>query len=139
MADERPEKKRLGSIIATVVVVLVVIAIGFALGWAMGERRMAMSTADDLKNVQAMLVFNRILDERRLQGLVSSGCANQAADELDYTLDKDTELLSHYVSEGIDAQTQKYISDRDHNLLNAVRTFKSKYGDSWVEKACQPK
>jgi len=70
MADERPEKKRLDSIIATVVVVLVVIAIGFALGWAMGERRMAMSTADDLKNVQAMLVFNRILDERRLQGLV---------------------------------------------------------------------
>jgi len=127
------------SIRLTVVAVVAIlsIAVAFAVGLSLGQRSMLAASDKELRNVQAMLVFNRILDERRLQALMSRGCVSQAADEISFNLDKDMELLSHYIGEGLDAQTQKYISDRDSTLLKELQTFKSKYGDAWAEKACQ--
>ena len=45
-------------------------------------------------------------------------------------------LLAHYVQEGITAHAQKYINDRDPQLLDKLRSYKTKYGDVRAEKAC---
>jgi hypothetical protein len=120
-----------------VVAVLLLIGGAFAAGTSFGQRTMLARATPELNGVQAMLAFNRIQDESHLQSLLSQGCTDQAAAFLDYTKNKDMELLSGLLKGKIDADTRKYVSDRDANLVEELRTFKSKYGTSWMEKACK--
>jgi len=118
------------------IVVLILIGGSFAVGSNFGQRLMLARTTPELNGVQAMLAFNRIQDERHLQSLISRGCTDQAAAFLDYSEDKDMQLLSGFLKGKIDADTLKYVHDRDSNLVDTLKTFKSKYGSSWFEKAC---
>jgi hypothetical protein len=91
----------------------------------------------ELNGVQAMLAFNRIQDERHLQELISRGCSDQAVEFISYTNDKNMELLAGLTKGHIDSGTLKYLSDRDPSILRDLKTFKSKYGGSWMEKPCK--
>jgi hypothetical protein len=127
-----------GSKLATLAAVaLVLIAGAFAFGTSFGQRTMLARATLELNGVQAMLAFNRIQDERHLQSLLLHGCTDQAVDFVDYTKDKDMELLSGFLRGQIDAEARKYVTDRDANLVEELRTFKSKYGTSWMEKTCK--
>jgi hypothetical protein len=125
-------------LVALAVGVLVLIACAFAVGASFGQRTMLARATPELNGVQAMLAFNRIQDQRHLQSLLSQGCTDQAAAFIDYTKDKDMALLAGFLKGKIDADTLKYVSDRDPNLVEELKTFKSKYGTSWMEKACKP-
>ena len=118
------------------IVVLILIGAAFAVGSNFGQRLMLTRTTPELNGVQAMLAFNRIQDERHLQSLISRGCTDQAVAFLDYSEDKDMQLLSGFLNGKIDAGTLKYVRDRDSNLVDTLKTFKSKYESSWFEKAC---
>ena len=120
------------------------IRLGFAIaafialgaGWVLGRYSMHIGVAEDFRSVQAMLAYNRIDEERRLARLIAKGCISQAAEEIDFSNDKDMEMLSHYLQKRITAQAQKYISDRDPELLGQLRSSKNKYGNVRAEKAC---
>jgi hypothetical protein len=112
----------------------VLIALGA--GWTLGRHSVRVAVPQDLRSIQAMLAFNRIDEERRLARLIERGCISQAKEEIDFSNDKDLELLSHYAQEGITAHAEKYISDRDPRLLGELRSYKSKYGNVRAEKAC---
>jgi hypothetical protein len=125
-------------LVAVAVVVLVLTAGAFIVGTSFGQRAMLARATRQLNGVQAMLAFNRIQDERHLQSLLSQGCTDQTAAFIDYAKNKDMELLSGLLKAGIDEDIRQYISDRDANLMEGLRMFKSKYGTSWMEKACRP-
>ena len=128
-----------GSKLPTLIVgVMVLIAGAFVVGASFGQRTMLSRATPELNGVQAMLAFNRIQDERHLQSLLSHGCTDQAADFIDYTKDKDMELLSGFMKGKIDSDTVKYVSDRDPRLIGELKNFKSKYGSSWMESPCKP-
>ena len=93
---------------------------------------------DQLNSVQGMTAFNRIMDNQKLQTLLSRGCITQASYSLDVAQDEDMEILSRFVThDQLDAQAVQYISDRDPKLLGKLKTFKSKYGNSWAEPECK--
>jgi hypothetical protein len=119
-------------------VVSVVIALG--VGWALGRHSMRVAINQevnrDLRSVQATLAYNRIDEGKRLARLIDSGCLSQATEEINFSNDKDMELLSHYIQEGITADAEKYISDRDPQLFGQLRGYKSKYGNVRAEKTC---
>jgi hypothetical protein len=115
-------------------IISVLIALGA--GWALGRHSMRVAATQDLRSIQAILAYNRIDEERRLARLIARGCISQAAEEIDFSSDKDQELLAHYLQEGVTAHAEKYISDRDPQLLGQLRSFKSKYGNVRAEKAC---
>ena len=48
---------------------------------------------------------------------------------------KDTELLAGFMRGKLDKGIVEYI-DRNPALLAELKTFKSKYGNSWTEEAC---
>jgi hypothetical protein len=124
--------------VTVVVAVILSLAIGLGAGLSLGQRSMLTAADTELRNIQAMLVFNRILEGRQLQALMSRGCVSQAGDQISFHLDKDMELLSHHANLGLDAQARQYISDRDPAMLQSLKGFKSRYGKVWTEKACQP-
>jgi hypothetical protein len=122
------------------VVVLVcgfAVAAAFAIGKSLGQRSMLAAMNVQLDSVQATLAFNRLLDERQLKSLLARGCIEQVAKAIDVAEDKDMELLAGFFNGKIDASAKKYVLDRDPNLVNELKTFKSKYGRSWSEMECK--
>jgi putative effector of murein hydrolase len=125
------------TIAASLLTGAIAVAIAFAIGESMGQRSMLAGINAQLDSVQASLIFNRLLDARKLKSLLAKGCIEQAAQAVDVAEDKDMELLAGFVNGKLDASTTKYISDRNPNLLDELKTFKSKYGRSWSETECK--
>ena len=116
---------------------VVTAAIAFAIGDSVGQRTMLKGINVQLDSVQASLALNRLLDERHWKELLAKGCDAQAARALDVAEDKDMELLAGFLKGKLDADTIKYVSDRDPGLVEQLKTFHSKYGRSWSEGECK--
>ena len=113
------------------------IAVAFLVGDSVGQRSMLSVMRTQLDSIQGVMAFNRLLDERKLQMLLARGCVTQSSYVVDVAQDKDMELLSGFFMHGqLDAPAIKYIADRDPKLLGELKTFKSKYGNSWAEPEC---
>jgi len=108
----------------------------FVAGVAVGLRHETVQVERELNSTQAMLAFNRILFERKLNLLLSKGCEAETLRAIDIGIDQDTELLATLFKEKLNPWISKYIADRDPDLLPSLDKFKSKYGNSWVEKDC---
>ncbi len=123
---------------AAALAVVILLVCAFAVGVSFAQRTMLRRATAELNGVQAMLAFNRIQDERHIRELISKGCTEQATEFIDYTNDQNMGVLSDVVKKRIDADTLKYLSDREPGILGELKTFKSKYGTSWMEKPCKP-
>ncbi len=101
-----------------------------------GMRSNVRQVAIEIDNTQAMLAFNRLLEERKLASLLSKGCVAAAVEEIDIRMDQDTKLLSSLFKGKLSPWVMKYVDDRDPNFSKTLDNFKSKYGDSWKEPEC---
>ena len=117
-------------------IVIVYSIVIFWFGIAAGMRSNRHQLAQELDSTQAMLAFNRLLDERRLQSLLLKGCAGAALERTNISMDQDTRLLASLFKGRLSPWVAKYVKDRDLELLNSLPKFKSKYGDSWKEPEC---
>lgn len=122
--------------VAVIVYIASVIA-SLLIGANIGQRKAMAHASVEVNGIQADLLFNRILDERKMQSILSRGCVTETQRELDINEDQDMELLAKFFSGELTSQARKYISDREPGLAKALGTFKSKYGDSWVEISCK--
>ena len=114
-------------------------AIIFWFGMAMGTRYNLRQLAVVLDDTQAQLAFNRLLEERKLELLLSRGCVTAALQKTRISIDQDMKLLASFSEGGLGRGTVKYINDRDPDFLDALKGFKSKYVDSWIEPECPTK
>ena len=121
----------LGGVICTLII--------FWVGVSVGTRAARHATATAIDDIQASLAFNRVLEGRKLESLLSRGCTAAAAKEVDILLDQDTKLLASLYRGKLSPATIKYIDDRDPKLLKTLGTFKSKYGEIWQEPECPQK
>ena len=112
-------------------------AIIFGIGVAIGMRHVSSQLESELNSTQAMLAFNRILDERQIKLMLSKGCVAEALAKTDIGLDQDTKLLATLFNGRLNPWVSKYITDRDPDFLRKLGEFKSKYGDSWAEPECR--
>lgn len=139
MVIGQPRKRR--SIIKILLIVIgYVVAAGILLviGLYVGERWTIVALSHELDGTQAMLTFNRLIDERRVQSLLSEGCTHAAQKQIDIDEDKGTELLAEIFNDRkLPTWTRKYVSDRDPNLVSTLATFKSKYGSTWEQPDCK--
>jgi hypothetical protein len=106
------------------------------IGIGIGIRINLHRTAIEIDNTQAMLTFNRLLEERRLELLLSKGCLEAAKEKVNIRMDQDTKLLASLFKGTLSPWVAKYVDDRDPNLLEALEKYTSKYGDSWMEPEC---
>jgi hypothetical protein len=109
----------------------------FWLGTGIGARTNLHRTAIEIDNTQAMLTFNRLLEGRRLELLLSKGCLDAAREKVDIRMDQDTKLLASLFKGTLSPWVAKYVDDRDPRFLGTLDKFRSKYGDSWVEPDCE--
>ncbi|MGH6889657.1 MAG: hypothetical protein ACREHF_10745 [Rhizomicrobium sp.] len=123
---------------------IIAFAIGCVLAGAacfvLGVRETRKSDFTDLNilndSTQAMLAFNRVQDERHWEHLLKNNCIRQAAKAIDVAQDKDAELLARLLRGQIDKDVLIYIQKRDPAVIGELKTFKSKYGNSWYEEEC---
>ncbi|WP_158752700.1 hypothetical protein [Dyella sp. S184] len=119
-----------------VILFIVVVAIAFMVGLRVGDRRATTEDRVVVDSIQADLVFNRILDERKMQSMLSKGCVAETQNALNINLDQDTKLLAEFFKGKLTPDARKYVSDRDPELMSSLGAFKSKYGNSWTEMEC---
>jgi hypothetical protein len=105
--------------------------LGFAIGTSVGERTMLSVSNVQLEGVQAMLNFNHLDEERRLQSLLAKGCVDASSKEVDIQINLDKEVIADLLRRATDSDAIKYISDRDPKLIDELKSFKNKYGKSW--------
>lgn len=111
----------------------------FAIGDSVGQRTMLSVVKPQLNGVQAMLAFNRLLDDRQLQSLLARGCVTQAALTVDIAKDKDMEILAEFFKGPLDPAARSYVIARDPKLIGELAAFKSKYGRKWMVGKCSAK
>ena len=125
-------KKVLVSIAVAILILLTAVG-SFVLG-AKFERRQLNRA---LYSTQAMLWFNHLLQFRDIEGNLSKGCSAEALEATRIAIDQEMHLLSDFHMYGRDTSLDKYISDRDPELLSHLETFKSKYGGTWTKPKCE--
>lgn len=124
--------------VVLIVLAVVAIAVSFAVGNSVGQRTMLAAASVQLNDVQAMLAFNHLLDDRELQSLLDRGCGTQAAAVVDFYRDKDTESLAGFFRGRLNESTRDYVSKRDPDLVKGLGSFQSKYGQQWAVPECKP-
>ena len=83
-----------------------------------------------------MLSFNHLQRFREIEEDLSKNCTTEAIEKTRIAIDKELQLLSEFEKENTETWVNKYIADRDPDLLDQLKTFKSKYGKSWTELKC---
>ncbi len=110
----------------------------FLAGLYVGGRSAIRALGYELNGTQAMLAFNRLDDERRVQSLLGAGCIPAAQKQLDIDEDQNKALLAEFFSDRtLPAWARRYVLERDPNLAKNLATFKSKYGNVWEQPDCK--
>ena len=116
---------------------VILLAIVFGLGMKIGMNYISGQVDSELNSVQVMLAFNRILDGRQIESLLSRGCSAQALEKTKIAIDQDTKLIASLYKGRLNQKAGTYITNRDPDFLHKLGEFKSKYGDSWQEPECK--
>jgi hypothetical protein len=119
-----------------IVVAIVLAIVAFGVGQSLGQRSALRQSNVQLDGVQAMLLVDRILEERKLQSFLTRGCLTEATSAVDINISSDLRLLAEFANSGLDQPTEAYIAKRDPHILKEARALKSKYGHSWPEVEC---
>jgi hypothetical protein len=114
------------------------LAIAFGIGDSVGQRTMLAVASTQVNDVQAILAFNRIRDEREVQSLLERGCVTQAKEYLDFYRAEELETLAGFFRGSLSDSTKEYVSLRDPDLLKDLATYRSKYGRTWAAPDCKP-
>lgn len=121
-----------------VFIAMMAIAIAaFVIGDSIGQRSMRKPVRIQVDGLQAMLLVNRIVEERKIKALLAGGCATEAMTAVDHYENSDLKLLTEFVNGNLDEGTITYITNQAPNILNELKTFKSKYGNTWREPQCK--
>ena len=113
------------------------VLLSFVIGESIGQRSMRRPFSIQLDGVQAMLLIDRIVEERKIKSLLARGCASEAMTVVDINENSDLKLLAEFVNGKLDHPTLAYITRQDPNILEELGTFKSKYGSTWQEPDCR--
>lgn len=123
--------------VALVALYVVSVLIAFLSGVTLSYKQSTEVFASGLAETQAMLWFNHLQQFREIESdLEMKGCEKIALEKTKIAIDGELKLLSSFHREYPDSTINKYISDRDSELLDKLKNFKSKYGDSWTIPQC---
>jgi hypothetical protein len=90
-----------------------------------------------LYETQAMLWFNHLLEFRDIETYLSKGCTDAGLEKTRQSIDEEMHLLADFHKDNGNSSLNKYISDRDPELLAQLETFKSKYGNNKKVPECR--
>jgi hypothetical protein len=122
--------------VAIAFAVVVVCILSFLIGDSVGQRSMRKPVRIQVDGVQAMLLVDRLVEERKIKSLLARGCATEAMSALDHNENSDLRLLAEFVNGDLDRSALTYITTQAPNILDELKTFKSKYGNTWREPEC---
>ena len=116
--------------------VLAVFLVAIVGSYVFGAMKQREKLGLQLESAQAMLWFNHIQSYREIEADLTKDCPKEALEKTKIAIDKEMELLSDYYKQHKDTWVNKYINDRDAELLSRLPNFKSKYGNSWSVPKC---
>ena len=112
------------------------IGLAFILGEILGQRSSVKQMRINLDGMQAMLLTDQIVEKRKVRSLLAGGCPTEAQEELNITENVEMKLLAEFVDGKLDRSSLEYINSRDPNILDELKTFKSKYPSKRPEVSC---
>ena len=117
-----------------VVISISVIVISFFLGANLSERGIEKS----VKQLQAELSFAHLKNYRDLQADLLSNCGTRLESRLKFVIDEQKMLMAEYVQNNvIDEKFEDYITLRDSNLIEELRSYKVDWSKTWTLPACK--
>ena len=103
----------------------------FGVGVILGQRLLMRKAGVQVRGVQAVLLFDRIVEERTLKSLLTRGCVTEAIGEISNRELADRKTLSQFAYEKLDRDTIAYINKRDPNILNELDSPTGSYTNTW--------
>jgi hypothetical protein len=103
----------------------------FGVGVKLGQGRSLSAFSVQLHDIQAALLFDRIVQERGIKSLLTRGCVTQAIGEISNNELADRKRLADFVHEELDRDTLAYINKRDSNILNELDSFTGSFTNTW--------
>jgi hypothetical protein len=122
--------------IALAILAVVSLVASFAAGGHLTRRHIMGELDEALYETQAMLWFNHLGDYKEIESDLLRGCHREALEKTRIAIDQEMRLLAEFHAKHPSSSLNKYISDRDPKLLEQLREFKSKYGNSWKVPKC---
>jgi hypothetical protein len=120
-----------------VIAALAAATLSFVIGDSVGQRAMLRQAHVQVEDIQAMLLVDRLGQERKIKSLLLRGCPKEALAAIDINENSDLKLLASYASrDHLDQSTVDYINNQDANLLRELKSFNNKYGDKWPVVEC---
>ena len=121
----------------TVIVALLIFAIviSFLFGVVLSKRGIARS----VEQLQAELSYSHLKIYRNLQSDFLSGCRSRFESRLEHAIDEQKMLMAEYVQSVSDEKFEDYITLRDSNLIEELRTYKVDWRKTWSLPACRTK
>lgn len=90
----------------------------------------------ELAEVQAELAFNHMVRYRELESYIEKGCYSEAREKAKISKNQEMELLASFLKEHPNTSVNKYVGDRDPELIEQLKSFKNPYGNTWHEPGC---
>jgi hypothetical protein len=110
--------------------------LSFVIGDSAGQRSMRNPFRIQMDGVQAMLLVDRIVEERKLKCLLAHDRAAEALKAIDFKENSDLKVLADFLNGDLDPPAVAYITNQDPNIINELKTFKSKYGNTHPAVEC---
>jgi hypothetical protein len=120
--------KRNWTITALTVILAIVL---FGIGVKLGQGRSFSALSVQLRDIQATLLFDRIVEEREIKLLLARGCVTEAIGAISNDELADRKTLSDFVHEKLDRDTIAYINKRDSNILNELDSPTGSFTNIW--------
>jgi hypothetical protein len=124
------------NIVTIACVAVAIAALSFVVGESHGQRSIVRSLRIQIDDAQAMLLVDRIVEERRIKSLLARGCANKAIGEITNNENADLRTLSKFVDGSLDKPTIEYITNRNPRLLEELKALDGKYVNTWSAVDC---
>ncbi len=122
------------SIFVTFIVVAITV-IGIRYGRDISNNR----EARNLAFVQGVLAYNHFKEYQEIEQLVEQKCYEQAVARAKFNKDIQAKLLASYLLDTNDPNLEKYVADRDVELLKLLPSLDSKGGSTITLAPCSPR
>jgi hypothetical protein len=116
-------------IISAAVVLLAIGLIG--VGVILGQRLMFRAFSVQLRGVQAMLLVDRVVQERGIKSLLARGCVTEAIGEISNNELADRKTLLEFSHEKLDRNSIAYINKQDPKILNELDAPMGAFTNTW--------
>jgi len=122
----------LGVLLIAAFIVVTIVSVGYGIGSSKAKE------ARHVDFIQGVLAYNHFKEYQEIELLVEQKCYTQAFARAKFNKDTQSRLLADYLKDTKDSNLEKYVADRDAELLRTLNALPSEESGKMIVTPCLP-